>query len=66
VGCQVTLEIKVEGLGPCGLPVTPPKPVKQTFRTWTKILLHCGFGQTQVYQMTYEPMYSAQAQSRKV
>ena len=37
--------------------------VKQLFRTWMKTLLHCGFGSTQVNQMTYEPMHSAQAQS---
>jgi len=37
--------------------------VKQLFRTWMKTLLHCGFGSTQVNQMTYEPMNSAQAQS---
>jgi len=41
-------------------------PIKQEFRTWIKILLHCVFGQTQVNQMTYEPMYSAQAQSVRV
>jgi len=38
-------------------------PAKQMFRTWIKTLLHCGFGQTYVNQMTYEPMFSAQAQS---
>jgi len=37
--------------------------VKQMFRTWMKTLLHCGFGQTQVNQITYEPIHSAQAQS---
>jgi len=31
------------------------------FRTWMKTLLHCGFGETQVNHMTYEPMHSAQA-----
>jgi len=31
-----------------------------------KTLLHCGFGLTQVNQMTYEPMHSAQAQSVRV
>jgi len=31
-----------------------------------KTLLHCGFGQTQVNQMTYEPMHSVQAQSVRV
>ena len=40
--------------------------VKQMFRTWMKTLLHCGFGYTQVNQMTYEPMHSAQAQSVRV
>jgi len=36
------------------------------FRTWMKTLLHCGFGYTQVNQMTYEPMHSPQAQSVRV
>jgi len=36
---------------------------KQKFRTWMKILLHYVFDSTQVNQMTYEPMHSAQAQS---
>jgi len=40
--------------------------VKQMFRIWMKTLLHCGFGSTQVNQMTYEPMHSAQAQSLRV
>jgi len=40
--------------------------VKQMFRTWMKTLLHCGFGLTQVSQMTYEPMHSGQAQSVRV
>jgi len=40
--------------------------VKQMFRTWMKTLLHCGFGQTQVNQITYEPIHSAQAQSVRV
>jgi len=31
-----------------------------------KTLLHFGFGLTQVNQMTYEPMYSAQTQSVRV
>jgi len=31
-----------------------------------KTLLHCGFGQTEVNQMTYETMPSAQAQSVRV
>jgi len=35
--------------------------VKQMFRAWMETLLHCGFGQTQVNQMTCEPMLSAQA-----
>jgi len=30
-----------------------------------KTLLHCGFGKTQVNQITYEPMHSAQAQSER-
>jgi len=46
--------------------VKHPVSVKQMFRTWMKILLHCGFGYTQVNQMTYEPMHSAQAQSVRV
>jgi len=41
-------------------------PVKQKFRTWMKILLHYVFGYTQVNQMTYETMHSAQAQSVRV
>jgi len=40
--------------------------VKQMFRTWMKPLLHCGFGSTQVNQMTFEPMHSAQAQGVRV
>jgi len=36
------------------------------FRTWIKTLLHCEFGYTEVNQMTYEPMHSAQAQSVRV
>jgi len=40
--------------------------VKQMFRTWMKTLLHCGFGQTQVNQMTYEPMHSARSKSLRV
>jgi len=36
------------------------------FRTWMKALLHCGFGYTQVNQMTDEPMHLAQAQSVRV
>ena len=39
---------------------------KQIFRTWMKTLLHCGFGKTQVNQITFEPMHSAQAQSVRV
>ena len=39
---------------------------KQMFRTWMKTFLHCGFGSTQVEQMTYEPLHSAQAQSVRV
>ena len=54
-----------------GVNPTPPLrrcdvSVKQIFRTWMKTLLHCGFVLTQVNQMTYEPMHSAQAQSGRV
>jgi len=45
------------------LPLATRLPGKQKFRIWMKILLHYVFGQTQVNQMTYEPMHSAQAQS---
>jgi len=47
-------------------PLVMRLPVKQKFRSWMKILLHCLFGSTQVSQMTYEPMHSAQAQSVRV
>jgi len=36
------------------------------FGTWMKTLLHCGFGKTQVNEMTCEPLHSAQAQSVRV
>jgi len=39
---------------------------KQMFRTWMKTLVHCGFDLTQVNQMTYELMHSAQAQIVRV
>jgi len=47
-------------------PLAMRLPVKQKFRNWMKILLHYVFGQTQVNQMTYEPMHSAQVQSVRV
>jgi len=31
-----------------------------------KTVLHCWFGQTQLNQMTHEPMHSTQAQSVRV
>jgi len=49
--------------GDC-IPDTPARlvvyaPVKQMFCTWMKTMLHCGFGQTKVNEMRFEPMYSA-------
>jgi len=40
--------------------------VNQMFRTWMKTLLHCGFGKTQVNQMTCEPMQPAGSKRLRV
>jgi len=47
-------------------PLATRLPVKQKFCTSMKKLLHYVFGYTQVNQMTYEPMHSAQAQNVRV